>query len=72
MWQALVHRCPGLYWRSRTQNPITSWYFDQADTSFTSDHWVAFSVGIEDFDQLDRCKQDWLSRDESWTEIADD
>ena len=72
VWQALVHRCPELYWRSRTQNPVTPWYFDQADTSFTSDHWVAFSVGIESFAQLERCKTDCLAREESWLEQEDD
>ena len=72
VWQALVHRCPQLYWRSRTQNPVTPWYFDQADASFTADHWVAFSVGIEDFDQLRRCRDDCLSRGESWVETSDD
>jgi acetylglutamate kinase len=68
VWQALVHRCPKLYWRSRTDNPITPWYFDQADTSFTVDKWVAFSVGIDDFEQLRRCKDDCLARQESWVE----
>jgi acetylglutamate kinase len=72
VWQALVHRCPGLYWRSRTQNPITPWYFDQADSSFTEDHWVAFTVGINDFEQLSRCKQDCLAREESWVVQGDD
>ena len=68
VWQALVHRCPEIYWRSRTDNPITPWYFDQADASFTEDKWVAFSAGIDDFDQLRRCKEDCLSRQESWVE----
>jgi acetylglutamate kinase len=71
VWQALVHRCPELYWRSRTRNPVTPWYFDQADASFTEDQWVAFSVGIHDFDQLGRCKEDCLSRGESWVEESD-
>ena len=72
VWQALVHRCPSLYWRSRTRNPVTAWYFDQADASFTEDSWVSFSVGIHDFDQLRRCKQDCLSRAESWLEKESD
>jgi len=72
VWQALVHRCPSLYWRSRRSNPITAWYFDQADASFTEDSWVSFSVGIHDFDQLKRCKQDCLSRAESWLEKEGD
>ncbi|MBT8040358.1 MAG: acetylglutamate kinase [Gammaproteobacteria bacterium] len=71
VWQALVHRCPELYWRSRTRNPITPWYFDQADACFTSDHWVAFSVGIDDFDRLRRCRKDSLARPESWLEQKD-
>lgn len=66
VWQSLMQRCPRLYWRSRTSNPVTPWYFDQADASFTEDQWVAFSVGIHDFDQLRRCKEDSLSRQESW------
>ena len=72
VWQALVHRCPALYWRSRTGNPITPWYFDQADASFTEEQWVAFSVGIHDFGQLQRCKEDCLSRAESWLERDSD
>lgn len=66
VWQALVHRCPQLYWRSRTDNPVTAWYFDQADVTFTEDKWVAFSYGVSDFEQLKRCKEDSLSRAESW------
>jgi acetylglutamate kinase len=66
VWQALVHRCPELYWRSRTGNPVTSWYFEQAQTSFTEGNWVAFSIGITEFDQIRRCKEDCLSRAESW------
>jgi len=68
VWQALIHRCPKLYWRARTDNPITSWYFDQADASFTDDKWVAFSVGIDDFEQLRRCRDDCQARQESWLE----
>ena len=68
VWQALIHRCPRLYWRSRTDNPVTAWYFDQADASFTEDKWVTFSVGIDDFNQLCRCKNDCLARSESWVE----
>ncbi len=68
VWQALVHRCPSLYWRSRADNPITPWYFEQSDASFSEDKWVAFSVGISDSGQLQRCKHDCLSRKESWQE----
>jgi acetylglutamate kinase len=71
VWQALIQRCPQLYWRSRTDNPVTPWYFDQANASFTQDKWVAFSVGIDDFDQLRRCKEDCVARAENWMENVD-
>jgi acetylglutamate kinase len=72
VWQALVHKFPKLYWRSRADNPVTRWYFEQADASFAEDQWVAFSTGVDDFDQLSRCKTDCLGRKESWQEQADD
>jgi acetylglutamate kinase len=68
VWQVLVNRCPRLYWRSRIDNPVTQWYYEQADASFTEDRWVAFSKGIHDFDQIRRCKEDCLGRVESWQE----
>jgi acetylglutamate kinase len=71
VWQALVHRCPQLYWRSRSDNPVTAWYFEQADASFREDKWVAFSVGIDDFEQIRRCRDDCLGRAESWVEADD-
>lgn len=71
VWQALIQRCPQLYWRSRMDNAITPWYFDQANASFTQEKWVAFSVGIDDFNQLQRCKDDCVARAESWMEGGD-
>jgi acetylglutamate kinase len=68
VWQALVQRCPRFYWRSRVDNPVTQWYYEQADASYTQDNWVAFSKGIHDFDQIRRCKKDSLKRAESWLE----
>ncbi len=71
VWQALIHRFPQLYWRSRAQNPITRWYFEQADSSYTEGSWVAFSKGLGDFEKIRRCKVDCLARPESWVEEAD-
>lgn len=69
VWAALVQRCPEFYWRSRTGNPITQWYYEQADASFTKDGWVAFSKGIHDYGQIWRCREDCFSRVESWMAI---
>lgn len=66
VWQALTQRCPRLYWRSRVDNPVTQWYYEQADASYTHNRWVAFTRGIHDFDQIRRCKEDCLGREESW------
>lgn len=71
VWQALVHRCPRLYWRSRADNPVTQWYFEQANSSYTQDRWVAFTRGIHDYEQIRRCKKDSLGRSESWLEQRD-
>ena len=66
VWSALIKRCPQLYWRSRTDNPLTRWYFHQADASFASEKWVAFARGIKDFRQLERCLDDSFAREGCW------
>ncbi len=70
VWQALVQRCPEFYWRSRIGNPITQWYYEQANVSFTQGGWVAFSKGLQDPDQIWRCREDSFGRSESWLERA--
>ena len=66
VWQALVKRCPKLYWRSRVDNPVTQWYFEQTESSFTEKQWVAFTRGLKDFERIRRCKVDCLARPISW------
>jgi len=68
VWQALVKRCPKLYWRSRVDNPITQWYFEQTESSYTEKQWVAFTKGLKDFEKIRRCKVDSLSRPLSWVD----
>lgn len=68
VWQALIHRFPQLYWRSRVDNPVTQWYYEQADASITRDRWVALSRGIHDFGQLQRCVEESFARETSWQE----
>jgi acetylglutamate kinase len=66
VWQALVKRCPKLYWRSRVDNPVTPWYFEQTESSYTEKQWVAFTKGLKDFERIRRCKVDSLARPISW------
>ena len=72
VWQHLVQQCPQLYWRSRISNPVSQWYFEQADSSMRKRGWVAFANGITDFTQLQRCTEDSLGRPESWLEADSD
>lgn len=68
IWQVVNARCSSLYWRSRNTNPITPWYFQQADSSNRSGQWVVFTIGIASAGQRERCVKDSLSRDSGWLE----
>ena len=68
IWQVVTARFPSLYWRSRNTNPITPWYFQQADSSNRSGQWVVFSMGIDAAAQRDRCMLDSLARNSGWIE----
>lgn len=68
MWQVLRAHYPKLYWRSRNSNPITPWYFLQADSSERHGPWVVFTNGIEDAVQRDRVVKEAMSRDPGWVE----
>ena len=66
IWQVVRARYPALYWRSRNTNPVTPWYFQQADSSNRSDGWVVFTIGVEEPGQRERCVKDSLARDSGW------
>lgn len=68
IWQVVRARYPSLYWRSRNTNPVTPWYFLQADSSNRSGHWVVFTIGVESASQRQRCVEDSLARDSGWVE----
>jgi acetylglutamate kinase len=70
MWQVLRAHYPKLYWRSRNANPITGWYFQQADTSERHGQWVIFTLGIDDFRLREAVARDAWERDSGWTEEA--
>lgn len=66
VWRELIRRCPKLYWRSRIDNALNRWYFQQADCSFSSRKWVTFVRGIDDFNQLKSCRDDSFLRPGCW------
>ena len=66
LWQALVQRFSRLYWRARAGNPVAGWYFQQATHAHRRAEWILFSIGIDDFNQLERLVHDALERDSGW------
>jgi len=68
IWQVVRARYPALYWRSRNTNPVTPWYFLQADSSNRSGGWVVFTIGVEGAWQRQSCVEDSLLRDSGWVE----
>ena len=55
-----------MYWRARTSNQVTGWYFQQSDSSDTQDEWVVFTIGIGDALQRERVVRDAMERDSGW------
>ena len=68
IWQVVRARYPAIYWRSRYTNPVTPWYFQQADSSNRSGQWVVFTIGVGQAQQRERCVADALARDSGWIE----
>ncbi len=66
VWQTMIHRYPRLYWRSRSRNSLTRWYYEQADTHISSERWIAFSRGLTAMSEIEACRDDCFARPESW------
>ncbi|WP_395377251.1 acetylglutamate kinase [Marinicella sp. W31] len=65
LWLRLKQEYPQLYWRSRANNSINGWYFQQADVSYKHRNWVGFSYGIE-MPLVLPCLQHAFTLEESW------
>lgn len=62
VWNRVKHAYPRLYWRSRTANPINSWYFHNAQGSYATKEWVVFWYGLGDnFEVMRDCVQHALA-----------
>lgn len=66
LWQSLRGRFPAMYWRSRVNNPINSWYFRRAQTAHRLGRWVVFTQGVSDFGVLSGLMSDAAQRDSGW------
>jgi acetylglutamate kinase len=71
LWQKVLNLYPEIYWRSRINNTINSWYYNQAQSSYKKGNWVIFSCGMSLPDSM-QCLQTASEYEDSWTgEIND-
>ncbi len=66
LWDQIRHRHPVMFWRSRSDNPINSWYFRHADVCLRLDRWRVFAIGIESMTQLQAAAEKVAAQPESW------
>ena len=43
---------PRLFWRSRSDNPINEFYFEQSEGAIKGDPWTVFWYGLEGFEEI--------------------
>ena len=59
-WHVMRAEVQQLFWRSRADNAINEFYFDEADGCLKGDKWNVFWYGLENFDQIkyavDHCR----------------
>jgi bifunctional N-acetylglutamate synthase/kinase len=55
LWQRMKAETKKLFWRSRADNEINSWYFQQADGSHKAGRWTVFWYGLDGFDEIKEC-----------------
>ncbi|MEO7252282.1 MAG: acetylglutamate kinase, partial [Arenimonas sp.] len=59
-WQVMRSQTPRLFWRSRADNAINDFYFDEADGCLKGEKWNVFWYGLESFDDIrfavDHCR----------------
>jgi bifunctional N-acetylglutamate synthase/kinase len=52
VWQEMVDYAPHLYWRSKTSNPVNSFYFHECDGSIKAGPWTIFWKGENDLSRI--------------------
>lgn len=61
LWSRMKSDNPKLFWRSRAENEINPWYFQQAEGSYKAGRWTVFWYGLESFDEIKACIEHALS-----------
>ena len=61
IWNAMRADVDRLFWRSRPDNPVNDFYFEQSDGCLKGEHWHVFWYGLDDIDQagaaVDHCRK---------------
>ncbi len=52
IWQRLRRENPKMFWRSRSENPVNTWYAQNADGLFKTAKWWAFWCGMTDWTEI--------------------
>jgi acetylglutamate kinase len=52
VWQAMIDYAPYLYWRSKSSNPVNSFYFQECDGSVKAGPWTVFWKGENDLSRI--------------------
>lgn len=61
IWMRMREANPKLFWRSRSENPVNPWYFENAQGSYREDPWTVFWYGLESWDEAETCIERALS-----------
>ncbi len=63
-WKQIRDRFPKLYWRSRAENSVNSWYNRHADFCIRRGKWQVFGYGIQDVSMIASLVEDATGRSE--------
>ncbi|QOJ16216.1 MAG: acetylglutamate kinase [Phycisphaeraceae bacterium] len=55
IWSRMRRDVPRMFWRSRANNPINGWYFQQSQGCYRTDTWVVFWYGLSSYDVMRQC-----------------
>lgn len=55
LWARMKGENERLFWRSRNENEINAWYFQQAQGSYKDDRWTVFWYGLSGFGEIKAC-----------------
>ena len=61
IWSRMKAETPKLFWRSRVENEINPWYFQQSQGSYKDARWTVFWYGLDGFDEIKQCIDHALS-----------